>query len=419
VITKKVYIVFTIILSLLSVAAGVYLVQRNQNPLKKAEVSSVCIECRTSLPDMCDLYSATPQFNAMVGRYCGSSTCDFYDACAPHVRSGQSCGGRYTDIDSPLRQLSGGEANHGKFVGCNANDQSQNCFCNGFEVSDQVSCYSDENGDSCAARKTYESPTTVPTTIPTNTPTPIPTATPTPYDITWVINSHVTCPDGSQLTGKTRNYYAYWPPNPLTWQYNSFSVGDKTVTATLSSNTTSNVYLGMETETETSLDIKGTSPNSHMTFAKYFNPPTMMAKWDENLPAGTYEITFLGNTEVCTIVNSPTPTPTCTPNPTSTPTNSPAPTNTPVPTNTSTPTQTPTGTLTPTKIPTSTSTPTGTPNPSSTPTTTLSPTSTSRPSAPTATPTVIVLPQSGIEFPTQGLTIIGIIVTLIGFLVLL
>lgn len=115
------------------------------------------------------------------------------------------------------------------------------------------------------------------------------------------------------------------------------------------------------------------------------------------------------------------------------PTNTPIPTSTPRPSITPTITPRPTLTLTPTPSPTST--PTLTPTPSSTPTpgpsSTPTPGPTSTPVPPTNTPlptkyiaegpspTRIILPESGVEFPSQMLTIFGGIITLLGFLILL
>jgi len=117
--------------------------------------------------------------------------------------------------------------------------------------------------------------------------------------------------------------------------------------------------------------------------------------------------------------STPTPTPTKKPSSTPTSTPTPLPTNTPIPTSTTTPQ--PTSTSTP--QPTSTPNPTPTPNPTSTPTplptNTPIPTSTPEYIAEGPTPTRIILPQSGVEFPAQMLTIFGGIVTLLGFLILL
>ncbi len=120
----------------------------------------------------------------------------------------------------------------------------------------------------------------------------------------------------------------------------------------------------------------------------------------------------------------------------------PAPTNTPVPTNTPKPTATSTPKPTNTPKPTATSTPkpTNTPQPTSTPipptntpvpptntpvpptNTPIPPTNTPVPTqviAEEPTPTRIILPKSGVEFPSQFLGIIGGIITLLGFLILL
>ncbi len=129
------------------------------------------------------------------------------------------------------------------------------------------------------------------------------------------------------------------------------------------------------------------------------------------------------------ISNTPTPTriisntPTLTPRPTNTPTNTPTPTR--IISNTPTLTPNPSFTLTPTTKPTNT--PTNTPKPTNTPTTrivsgTPVPTNTLVPTLVIAqgpSPTRIVLPEAGIDFPAKTLSIVGIIVTLLGFLILL
>ena len=122
--------------------------------------------------------------------------------------------------------------------------------------------------------------------------------------------------------------------------------------------------------------------------------------------------------------NTPTPRPTNTPIPTSTP----RPTSTPTPTNTPIPTATPSNNPTPTNTPVPTSTPTNNPTATVTPQSTNTPAPTNTPVPATGTPvyiaegpspTRIILPQSGVEFPSQFLTILGGIVTLLGFLILL
>ncbi len=106
-------------------------------------------------------------------------------------------------------------------------------------------------------------------------------------------------------------------------------------------------------------------------------------------------------------ISTATPTPTRIPSLTSTPTLTPSPTTTPAPTSTPTPTPTTAPALTPTNIPTTT------------PTLTSQPTATLQPLAQGPSPTRIILPNAGVDFPLKGLTVAGAIVTLLGLLVLL
>lgn len=91
----------------------------------------------------------------------------------------------------------------------------------------------------------------------------------------------------------------------------------------------------------------------------------------------------------------------------------------------SSPTPTPTGTLSPTPTPTPTNTPTPTDIPTPVPTNTSVPASTPMPTDTPAyvaegpTPTRIILPVVGVDFPAKILTIVGSIITLLGFLILL
>ena len=108
--------------------------------------------------------------------------------------------------------------------------------------------------------------------------------------------------------------------------------------------------------------------------------------------------------------STPTRVPTLTPTriPTSTPTGTIIPSLTP--TNTPIPSTTPTGTLAPTNTPTNTPPPTGGPTNTIVPTDVL---------AQAPSPTRIILPSAGVEFPSQIIGIVGVIVTLVGFLILL
>jgi len=95
----------------------------------------------------------------------------------------------------------------------------------------------------------------------------------------------------------------------------------------------------------------------------------------------------------------------------------PTPTHTPVPTVPGQPTHTPTPTPTPTDTPVPTPTPTNVPGqPTNTPAPTNTPVHVAeiQPS-----PTRITLPDAGVDFPVKALTIVGSIVTLLGFLILL
>ena len=141
-------------------------------------------------------------------------------------------------------------------------------------------------------------------------------------------------------------------------------------------------------------------------------------------PTGTRTPTAT-NTPIPTTTSTPSPTSTSTPQPTSTTvptaTATPQPTDTPVPTATATPQ--PTGTTAPTA--TATPQPTSTTVPTSVPTsTTSSVQATSTPGSSSnlaegPSPTRIVLPNAGVDFPLTGLTIVGAIITLLGLLVLL
>jgi hypothetical protein len=202
--------------------------------------------------------------------------------------------------------------------------------------------------------------------------------------------------------------------------------------------------------------------NNH-SWCNLGHPPSICTGYQDNLDTCSAQ----------TPTSTPTPIPptsTPTPNATSTPTPKLKLTSTPTPKPTSTPrpTNTPTGTLVPTNTPTNTPIPTNTPVPTNTPnlvcgsdcngnlanycpadhtcssgkcvlisclngsvtcnsanclvltpSVTGAPTNTSAPIAQGPSPTRIILPQTGLDFPLQGLTIIGAIVTLAGFLILL
>ena len=105
-----------------------------------------------------------------------------------------------------------------------------------------------------------------------------------------------------------------------------------------------------------------------------------------------------------TATNTPEPTATNPPLPTATPTPAPTATNTPLPT--ATPTPEPTATNTPEPTPTNTPEPTATNTPEPTPTNTPEPTATNTPEPePTAVESPEVMPQSGGDFTSGGLTL--------------
>jgi len=127
------------------------------------------------------------------------------------------------------------------------------------------------------------------------------------------------------------------------------------------------------------------------------------------------------NTRTPTATNTPVPTATNTPRPTATNTPRPTATNTPRPTATGTPQPTATGTPQPTATGTPQPTATGTPQPTAT-NTPVPPTSSPIPTQVIAegpSPTRIILPESGVEFPSQILILVGGIITFLGFLILL
>jgi len=141
-------------------------------------------------------------------------------------------------------------------------------------------------------------PTPTPTKIPlpTSTPTRIPTpsATPTPSLVSWAITAEIACDGGMNLEQKekTELFWAFWPPNPLTWRTDHFILGphQQTMTVPYSSN---GVYLGLETESNIILHPFAVYPPATMRFETFFNPPTWMAMWPANsLKGGSYTIIF-------------------------------------------------------------------------------------------------------------------------------
>jgi hypothetical protein len=135
--------------------------------------------CKKDYPNICPGLN-----NTAAGRMCAANNCQIMDACATGgITPGGSCSG--------LPRLSYGEDNNGGFVGCNG---CQNCFCSGDITvgqtysSGSVSCYPDQNNDSCGANinctrvevTPQNTPPNNPSNTPTRTPTQNPSKTPTP-----------------------------------------------------------------------------------------------------------------------------------------------------------------------------------------------------------------------------------------------
>src|SRR3990172_6796245 len=194
---RRILLVLLSLLVVVLAGAAIYIgIRLQQQSTAPEEAAAACspgtIECRRDNPAICSsLYSANPTYNSMVGRYCNGVCTDtnFFDACAPHVINGSSCTGNY--VDSPntrIIRLSDGEKSRGSFIGCDASNQGNNCFCGppgGFSVTPRGSSFSsgtitclpdilDGSGrpDSCGARSTSTGPTPTPVTPTPITPTP-------------------------------------------------------------------------------------------------------------------------------------------------------------------------------------------------------------------------------------------------------
>lgn len=168
------------------------------------------------------------------------------------------------------------------------------------------------------------------------------TVAPWPRPLTWTLNSRIVCPTGRSLAKNVHVFHAKWPPNPLTWAYDTgsrttFTAATTRAVTITSTDGSNNVYLGVEanhtitkdlwpsgtTQAYAELKPKGNPPHAAMTFARYFNPYTYMVQWTRSLPQGTYTVDFEPQPEHMDIIcpaPSPTPTKTPTPTPTKTPT---------------------------------------------------------------------------------------------------
>ncbi len=175
-----------------------------------------------------------------------------------------------------------------------------------------------------------------PTPTKTRTPTPstivtpqnlsiIPTKTviPTSIPYTWTIRAQPICTNGITPSGSARVFYAQWPPNPLSWQYDNIASGTHIVKITGTG--IGNVYLGMEYGgNQVALKPYPPAPHAAIEYGTFFNPPTYMARWQQNLlPSGTYTLKFEAPLAWCMPSFTPTPTKTMTPTPTKTKTPTP------------------------------------------------------------------------------------------------
>lgn len=156
------------------------------------------IKCRRDDSTVCpNTVFADSVQNAMVGvEICGNTDqgrCAVFESCAPKVKQGDSCTANYSDISDKVRRLSSIFESKGSFVGCDANNQINNCFCGesvdegkGFTTG-TVTCSEDEklNGfyGACGARSFAgegPSPTVTPSGSVTVTPTVSATTTVSP-----------------------------------------------------------------------------------------------------------------------------------------------------------------------------------------------------------------------------------------------
>lgn len=131
------------------------------------------------------------------------------------------------------------------------------------------------------------------------------------YSRQWEVVAKISCPPNKVIGKENHLFYSLWPPNPLTWKYdtedeNKFTLADQHRMFISNNNNVSSLYFGIEiNEKETKslwpsgttqeyieLKPKGTAPNSNITFGQYFNPYTWMVKFSPDLPSGTYEIEF-------------------------------------------------------------------------------------------------------------------------------
>lgn len=115
----------------------------------------------------------------------------------------------------------------------------------------------------------------------------------------WQMNVSVVCPNGSAFEEEVEAFYAFWPPNPLSWSKTSLSDGSGLINLA-NDNSNSMGYLGVEYDEVALETMKDNCPHSAISCgSKWFNPYTPMYKWSNDLPVGTYELKFLATDEMC------------------------------------------------------------------------------------------------------------------------
>jgi hypothetical protein len=104
---------------------------------------------------------------------------------------------------------------------------------------------------------------------PTPTPTPIPSRT-------YTVTATPFCANGFNPSVSTILFWSVWPPNPLTWHYDTYSMGSHTHTETINSPTLSNLYIGLLSPAGWSeaLQPTGSPPHPQIEYAQKFSPPT-------------------------------------------------------------------------------------------------------------------------------------------------
>lgn len=159
----------------------------------------VSVKCRKDDSSVCPGTNGSDAIqNTMVGQeVCGNDDvgkCGFYEACAPTVQEGMACNSAYPGLNLNLKNLSSQSFDEGQFVGCDVNNQANNCFCGDFTSGSEVSCVQDERVNNyynfCGARTFSGGVTQTPTVTVTGSVSPTPSV---------VCPTAPTCPSGQVL----------------------------------------------------------------------------------------------------------------------------------------------------------------------------------------------------------------------------